>query len=73
MGILMAEKKEHATESMRQRRGRPRVPSKVARPNRVVTFITDQELQSLTQTVIEEDRSMSSVVHRIIAAHVKEV
>jgi hypothetical protein len=69
----MTEKKEHATESKRQRRGRPRVPSQVARPNRVVTFVTDQELQSLTQTVIEEDRSMASVVHRIIAAHVKEV
>jgi len=68
----MTEKKEHATESMKQRRGRPHVPAQMARPNRVVTFVTDQELQSLKQTVIEEDRSLASVVHRIIAAHVKE-
>ena len=65
----MTEKKEHATESLRQQRGRPRVPVGIARPNRVVTFVTDQELQFLTQTVIEEDRSLASVVHRIIAAH----
>ena len=65
----MTEKKEHAIGSHRQKRGRPRVPVGIARPNRVVTFVTDQELQFLTQTVIEEDRSLASVVHRIIAAH----
>ena len=68
----MTEKKEHAIEPVRRQRGRSRVPAKIARPNRVVTFVTDQELQSLKQTVIEEDRSLASVVHRIIAAHVKE-
>lgn len=68
----MTEKKEHATESMKPRQGRPHVPAQMARPNRVVTFVTDQELQSLKQTVIEEDRSLAYVVHRIIAAHIKE-
>ena len=67
----MTEKKECATNPMKRRRGRPRVASKFARPNRVVTFVTDQELQFLKQTTIEEDRSMASVVHRIIAARVK--
>ena len=67
----MTEKKEHTTESQRQRRGRPRVPSRIARPNRVVTFVTDQELQFLRQTAIEEGRSMASMVHRIVAAHIK--
>ena len=67
----MTEKKEHATEPVRRRRGRPRVPSRIARSNRIVTFVTDQELQFLSQTAIEEDRSMASVVHRIIAAQVK--
>jgi len=62
-------KKENENRSIR---GRPRVSSRVARPNRVVTFITDQELQFLTQVVHEEDRSMASVVHRIIAAHINE-
>ena len=67
----MTEKKEHKTEPLGRRRGRPRVPSRIARPNRVVTFVTDQELQFLTQTSVEEDRSMASVVHRIIAARIK--
>ena len=67
----MTEQKEHAIEPVRRQRGRPRVPAKIARPNRVVTFVTDQELQFLTQTAIEEDRSMASVVHRIIVAQIK--
>jgi hypothetical protein len=68
----MTDKKEHATEPLERRRGRPRVPSRIARPNRVVTFVTDQELQFLTQTAVEEDRSMASVVRRIIAARIKK-
>ena len=66
----MAEEKEFTAKPVR-RRGRPRVPSRIARPNRIVTFVTDQELQYLTQTAIEEDRSMASVVHRIIVARIK--
>jgi len=66
----MTEKKEYGTKTVR-RRGRPRIPSRIARPNRIVTFVTDQELQYLAQTAIEEDRSMASVVHRIIAARIK--
>jgi len=66
----MTEKKEHATEPVR-RRGRPRIPSRIARSNRIVTFVTDHELQFLKQKVIEEDRSMASMVHRIITAHIK--
>ena len=66
----MTEKKDTASKPVR-RRGRPRVASKFARPNRIVTFVTDQELQFLTQTAIEEDRSMASAVHRIITAHIK--
>ena len=61
---------EYASKAVR-RQGRPRVPSKIARPNRIVTFVTDKELQILKQTMIEEGRSMVSVVHRIVAAHVK--
>jgi hypothetical protein len=49
----------------------PGFPSRIARPNRVVTFVTDQELQFLTQTAVEEDRSMASLLRRIIAARIK--
>jgi hypothetical protein len=69
MMIIPMTKKENENKSIK---GRPRINSRFARPNRVVTFITDQELQFLTQVVNEEDRSMASVVHRIIAAHINE-
>jgi len=57
----------------KQKKGRPKLSRNISRPNRVVTFVTDEErrlLESVTQT---EDRSMASVVHRIIKAHFKEV
>ena len=52
-----------------QRRGRPRLESDEARSNRVVTFVTDRQLEALDRIVEEEDRSLSAVVHRIIASH----
>jgi len=64
-------KKERTTQPERKGRlGRPRVPSRNARPNRLVTFVTDQELRYLTQVTVDEERSMASVIHRIIAAHI---
>jgi len=53
------------------RRGRPRRVPEEARSNRVVTFVTGRELESLEQIAQEEDRSLSAVVHRIIAQHLK--
>jgi len=52
--------------------GRPRVSSQDARSNRLVTFVTNQELEYLMQITIDEERSMASVIHRIISAHLKE-
>lgn len=49
--------------------GRPKSTGDVARPNRIVTFVTDTELRQLEQVAIEEERSMSAVAHRIIKAH----
>jgi hypothetical protein len=70
MRIPMVED-EHVTPSAKKRqRGRPRAPSHVARPHRLVTFVTDRELQYLMRVVAEEERSMASVIHRIIAAHI---
>ena len=72
MRVPMAEE-EHVIQSARKRqRGRPRTPSQVARPNRLVTFVTDKEMEYLMQVVVEEDRSMASVIHRIIAAHIRD-
>ena len=51
------------------RRGRPKSPAAAARPNRIVTFVTDAELELLEQTALAEDRSMASLVHRIIKLH----
>ena len=71
MRVPMADE-EHVTESANVRqRGRPRAPSQVARPNRLVTFVTDKEMEYLMRVVAEEDRSMASVIHRIIAAHIR--
>jgi hypothetical protein len=62
-------KDKSASETAKARRGRPRVDRQLARPNRIVTFVTDRELEALEQITVEEERSMAAVVHRIIAAH----
>jgi hypothetical protein len=67
------DEEDQATQSANKRqRGRPRTPSQVARPNRLVTFVTNKEMEYLMRVVAEEDRSMASVIHRIIAAHIGE-
>ena len=49
----------------RPSRGRPKSARALSRPNRIVTFVTDGELEQLEQAAITEDRSMAAVVHRI--------
>jgi hypothetical protein len=72
MSVPMADER-YATQSTGKRpRGRPRTPSQIARPNRLVTFVTDKEMEYLMRVVAEEDRSMASVIHRIIAAHISD-
>ena len=56
----------------RPKRGRPKYPATIARPNRIVSFVTDKELQQLRQLAAEEERSMAAVVHRIIAQHFRD-
>ena len=51
--------------------GRPRLPSQDARSNRLVTFVTDQELEHLKQITINEERSMAFIIHRIVSAHIR--
>ena len=68
----MAEEEQATQSAMKRQRGRPRTPTQVARPNRLVTFVTDKELEYLMRVVAEEDRSMAAVIHRLIAAHISE-
>jgi hypothetical protein len=51
------------------KRGRPKAARNLARPNRIVTFVTDKERELLEQVTLVEDRSMAAVIHRIIKAH----
>lgn len=54
------------------KRGRPKSAESAARPNRIVTFVTNSELHKLEQVAAEEERSMAAVVHRIIRSHFEE-
>jgi hypothetical protein len=51
------------------KRGRPKCDDEIIRRNRIVTFVTDKELARLEETAASEDRSMASLVNRIIKLH----
>jgi hypothetical protein len=53
----------------KKKRGRPRVAKDLSRPHRIVTFVTETEREQLARVVQDEERSMASVVHRIIKAY----
>ena len=54
------------------KRGRPKSSQAQARPNRIVTFVTNEELAKLEQVAADEERSMAAVVHRVIRSHFEE-
>jgi len=56
-----------AVSSGVQRRGRPNLPDDVARRERVVTFVTEQEKASLNKLADSLSLSLSGVCHRLIA------
>jgi hypothetical protein len=60
------------SSSSGSKRGRPKAPRDISRPNRIVTFVTDKERELLEQHCKEDDRSMAAAVHRIIKAHFEE-
>ena len=74
MGILGTVRvgNESSEKKPAAKRGRPRRPAHDVRSNRVVTFLTASELQRLEDIAVDEDRSLSSVVHRIIEAFLKQ-
>ena len=47
--------------------GRPPLPREIARGNRVVTFVTEQEKASLKQLARVTSQSLSAICHRFIA------
>jgi hypothetical protein len=57
--------------SPKRRMGRPPQPTKTARRNRVVTLVTDAELKKLSAIADDENQSLSSLVHQILARHLQ--
>ena len=55
----------------RPERGRPNRPLDKARSERVVTFVTKRDLETLQQTADDAERSLSAVVRRIIVQHLR--
>ncbi len=48
--------------------GRPKLPAEDARANRVVTFVTNQELEKIRTGAEAEGCSLSSYLHRLLKA-----
>jgi hypothetical protein len=55
-----------------ERVGRPNLPVRRLRNKRLVTFVTDEELQYLKRVAKDEDRSMASLLYKIINSHIRE-
>jgi molybdopterin-guanine dinucleotide biosynthesis protein A len=47
--------------------GRPAHSKDVARPHRVVTFVTEAQSERLKEIAQGDDRSLSAVIYRIIS------
>lgn len=63
---------EKKTDSKRPRYGRPSRVSQEARSCRVVTFLTDWQVEGLDLLAQKEGRTRSDVVHRIISEFLKK-
>ena len=50
---------------------RPPKPSDAVRPNRLVTYISDAELERLESIADEKGTSLSGVAHAILARNLK--
>ena len=55
-----------------RRRGRPRLQEDVVRSNRVVTFVTNEELRLIAEIADRESSSISSVCHQLVAAGLED-
>ena len=55
-----------------QSRGRPALPDEVARRERVVTFLTLREKESLSLLASAQSMSLSAVCHRLIVKGLRQ-
>jgi hypothetical protein len=55
-----------------KRLGRPPSPPETARSERVVTFLTQRELEQLQQLAIDQDMALSATIHQLIAEQLKK-
>ena len=62
---------KNATSRKKRRLGRPSGAIEILRRNRVVTMVTDSELEQLTVLAESENESLSATVHRILSRHLK--
>ncbi len=46
--------------------GRPPLPREETRPNRLVTFLTDEELETLRREAKRAELSLSAMAHRLL-------
>lgn len=53
------------------RRGRPPLPSNEVRRNRVVTFMTDREMDHLREIARHKSVTLSATCHRIIKSYLQ--
>ena len=51
--------------------GRPPLPRKLACNNRIVTFVTDDELGRIVQIAEDQQKSISAVCHKILSDSLK--
>lgn len=64
-------KKASTSATGKRSLGRPRSPVETARRNRVVTMVTDAELQKLTEIAGKDKSSVSAVVHSVLTRFLK--
>jgi hypothetical protein len=55
----------------RSKFGRPPLAPENLRNNRVVTFVTNAELQQLNELISVQNASLSSLCHRILSDYLK--
>ena len=67
--MMTNQKKDPSTK--KADRGRLALASKEARSNRIVTFVTDRQLEALGQMAVEDSRTLSSLVQIMITQHLK--